>query len=248
MIAAKINPFTIPANGSFSLLAVGDYFKVLDATGTFEVTGDTFGTMGAIKAGQGLDNTPFARLTFRDTSGGANTLSVLTAGENFVDDRVTGEVSVIDASAAQVRAGQSFQCASNQTPAGGQLAHYELENLSATDFMEVVEIATAAAANQAVNYGIYTGADLGTVLTTPRSTYLSAGAVAADANAAFRYTSNAGSLLTDQIGSQYAPVATLDRNRPIKPLLIGPGQKLMIVGTAVATNVFLNLAYVRRPS
>lgn len=108
MIPAKIYPVVIPANETLRLAAQGDFFKVLNATGLVEVTGDTFGTIGGLRAGHGLDKTPFTALTLRDLTGAANTVEILVADERFIDDRVTGEVSVIDGGKSRTLAGQVF--------------------------------------------------------------------------------------------------------------------------------------------
>ena len=116
MIPAKIYPVVIPAGQSAPLLVEGEYFKVLSSTGTLEITGDTFGQLGEILPGQGLENTRFKRLTLRDTSGGINTVQLLVAGEKFVDDRITGEVSIIDGNLARTRANQAFLTQSGISP------------------------------------------------------------------------------------------------------------------------------------
>jgi hypothetical protein len=119
MRPTKIYPFTIPANGAFPLLASGDFFKVLSASGTFEVIGDQFGQLGALQPGQGLRDTEFNRLTFRDTSGAANNLRVLVADGAFIDDRITGEVSVLDGGKARTLSNSAFLLVSNLGPSVG---------------------------------------------------------------------------------------------------------------------------------
>src|SRR5207253_5023923 len=108
---------------SFPQLAIGSYFKVLSATGTFEVTGDAFGQLGALLPGQGLrlEEGQFTRLTFRDTSGAPNLLYVLVAGDGFIDDRITGEVSVIDGEKARTLAGGMFAGAPSAPAPGAAL-------------------------------------------------------------------------------------------------------------------------------
>jgi hypothetical protein len=155
MLPAKIYPLTIAPNASFTLQVVGDMFKVLSASGAFEVTGDTFGSMGAIQPGQGLDNTPFQRLTFRDTSGGSNTLSVLVAGTDFIDDRITGEVSVIDGGKARTLAGLSFMASVNINNAATKFSTFYLYNFhnSRTTFVTSLLIGSAVAQPIYVCYG-----------------------------------------------------------------------------------------------
>src|SRR5688500_10394922 len=125
---AKIYSLVIPASGSFPLLTSGDYFKGLSATGAFETTGDTFRTLGAILAGQGLEGVAFSRLTFRDTSGASNTLRVLIAGDKFIDDRITGEVSMIDGGKARTISNAAFAWANGCGPIAAKFSAAQLYN------------------------------------------------------------------------------------------------------------------------
>lgn len=108
MRASKLYPFLIPANGSINLLVSGDYFKIKSATGSISVTGDSFGTLAGILPGQGLRDTDFTRLTLTDETGSPNAGYVLVSDGTFVDDRVTGEVSVIDGEKARTLAGGMY--------------------------------------------------------------------------------------------------------------------------------------------
>lgn len=128
MISAKIYPLTLAAGASFTLQATGDYFKVLRASGPVEVRGNTFGSLGELQAGQGLDRTPFQALTLRDVSGASNTLRIVVAGEDFVDDRISGEVSVIDGSKARTLAGAVFGFRGRLTSSAGNYSQVQLWN------------------------------------------------------------------------------------------------------------------------
>lgn len=105
---AKIYPFTLSAFGSLPLLVQGSYWKVLSSTGDLEITGDTFGTLDTIQPGQGLKGRDFSRLVVRDKSGAVNVVRLLVADEDFVDDRVTGEVVVIDGNKRRTESGRAF--------------------------------------------------------------------------------------------------------------------------------------------
>jgi len=108
MTPTKIYSLLIPAGGSFQLQAVGDYFKLVSASADVEVRGDTFGTIGVIKAGQGLRRTPFQRLEFKEVSGFQNSIQVLVGGSDFVDERIAGSVEVIDGGRNRTLAGSAF--------------------------------------------------------------------------------------------------------------------------------------------
>jgi hypothetical protein len=156
MKPAKIYTFTIPANGSFPLLAQGDFFKVQSATGAFELIGDSFGTLGGLLPGQGMEDTPFSRLTFRDTSGGLNTLSVLIAGSKFIDDRVTGTVEVIDSAVSKTLSGQGFAWTNFTAAVAAQYAYAQLWNPVGSGKRVRVDAAVVSASIGTQNYGYVT--------------------------------------------------------------------------------------------
>lgn len=108
MIGAKVYPIELAAFGTFRLPVQGSYFKIRTATGRVEVSGNTFGKLGALDAGQGLRGAWFDDLTLTDVSGGANEIEIIVAAAEFVDDRITGEVSVIDGARGRTLAGDEF--------------------------------------------------------------------------------------------------------------------------------------------
>jgi hypothetical protein len=108
MTPAKIYQFSIPAGGSFPLLVIGDYCKILTSSGPLTLQGDTFGSIGPILAGQGVQDSPFSRLVLEDESGATNNGTILIADNAFIDDRITGEVSVIDGSSIRAKNGGAF--------------------------------------------------------------------------------------------------------------------------------------------
>lgn len=96
----------VAAGGSMQVLAEGSFFRVYSSSGPVAVTVDTVGELGPLLAGQGLKDTPFKRLFVRDLSGSANIVQLIVADASFVDDRITGEVSVIDGGKSRTIAGQ----------------------------------------------------------------------------------------------------------------------------------------------
>lgn len=110
---SKVYPFTIPANGSITLLVSGDYFKIKSATGLLNVTGDRFGTLAGMLPGQGLRDTNFERLTLKDETGAINNGAILISDGTFVDDRITGEVNVIDGGKLRTYSGGAYLASQN---------------------------------------------------------------------------------------------------------------------------------------
>lgn len=108
--AGRIYDFTLTAGGSMPLLVQGDYMRIMSATGAVEVLTDNY-RIGPIMAGQGQAKSPFTRLTITDRSGAANVGYVLVADSDFIDNRINGEVSVIDGEKSRTLAGGMFAAA-----------------------------------------------------------------------------------------------------------------------------------------
>lgn len=125
---SKIYPFALGALESLPLMVQGSYFKILSSTGMVDVTGDTFGTVEAMLAGQGLRGQDFRRLVIRDRSGSGNVVRLLVSDDQFVDDRISGEVSVIDALRARAASGAAFVNSSALGAGAGVFAKLQLWN------------------------------------------------------------------------------------------------------------------------
>lgn len=109
--------FTIPANGSYKLLVAGDYFKILSASGTVDVQAD-WGSLSGLIAGQGLEQSEFKYLFFRDRSGASNAMRVVIGDEKFVD----GMAGTVEVSRAVVPRSANFDnLQKTVTNANGQL-------------------------------------------------------------------------------------------------------------------------------
>lgn len=136
MIPVQQPAFVIPAGGSFPLICDGRYFRIQSATGPLKVVGDSFGNMGSVGVGQGLHlkatDDAFHRLTFIDTSGGPNTVTVVIADADFVDNSLLGTVSVVDGEKARTLAGGMFAGAPVQAAAAGAYGWVQLWNPAGT--------------------------------------------------------------------------------------------------------------------
>jgi len=132
MRGSQTYPFSLAAGGSIPILCNGSYFKLITCTGAIEVTGDKFGRTGNILAGQGLRGAEFNRLTITDKSGAPNIGVIFVADEDFVDDRITGEVSVIDGEKARSLAAGVLSAGGVQNATAGNLSSVQLWNPSTT--------------------------------------------------------------------------------------------------------------------
>jgi hypothetical protein len=127
MKSARMYDFTIPANGSFQLNVEGEYVRIMSSTGMMELVTDTY-RIGPIAAGQGQANTPFKRLTINDKSGVGNIGVILVAVSDFVDQRITGDVSVIDGGKNRAMAGGEFSAVINTAAVPSNYSHCALWN------------------------------------------------------------------------------------------------------------------------
>lgn len=93
----QIFDFAMVAGGSFQLPVSGSYFRILTATGNVSVIGDTFGKLGPINRGQGLENSNYNRLVIKDESGSANAGTILVSESNFIDQTLYGSISLTGA-------------------------------------------------------------------------------------------------------------------------------------------------------
>lgn len=124
---ARIYDFTLTAGGMQRLPVVGDFFKVISATGTINVNVDTGATLDLLP-GQGLREFDFNALTISDKSGAANVGKILVGFSGMIDDRVTGEVSVIDGGKSRSIAGQAFQYGLGVSAGVGLYAIAQIQN------------------------------------------------------------------------------------------------------------------------
>jgi len=90
----KAYDFNLTAGGSQTILAGGEYFRILSATGAIDLTVEGKGTMPDLLPGQAIKGLPFDRLVLRDKSGAPNSGSILVASSEFQDNKLQGAVSL----------------------------------------------------------------------------------------------------------------------------------------------------------
>lgn len=97
MKTLQIYDYAMAANGTFVLPVSGNYFRIITTTGNVNVIGDTWGKLGPISRGQGLENSLYNRLTIQDASGSANAGTILVSDANFIDQTLYGSISLAGA-------------------------------------------------------------------------------------------------------------------------------------------------------
>lgn len=126
-----------------NLLSAGGFYKILRATGSLSVSREGGSEIALVLPGQG-ERTDFQRLTFRNTSGAINNISVLIADENFVDTRIYGTVEVVDGQAVRTKANNAWATGCNLAGTAANLTHFQLWNPAGSGIsVFVTEIAMA---------------------------------------------------------------------------------------------------------
>lgn len=119
--------FTLPANGSVRIDVVGSTAKLLSASGLVQINTDT-GARVSANPGQGIRNFDFGSITLVDKSGAPNNGFILIADADMIDDRITGEVSVIDGAKSRVLSNTAFCRSITFNPGGAAYGTAELWN------------------------------------------------------------------------------------------------------------------------
>ena len=224
MLPVNTYSFQIPASGAFPLQVTGRYFRVQSATGAFSVTGDQFGPMGGLNAGQGLklrDKDPvFQRLTFNDLSGAANNLTVIIADADFVDATILGSVNVIDGGKARTLSNIVGVCGAQWTAQAALYAQAGVWNPAGSGKRVIVKSIRAALSAAGDMYAcIITGA-LANLLTP--TTLLASGVAYAGA-AKVTSAQVAGSLGVSAIGTFSLPASQTQQFTLDEPFVLKAG-------------------------
>lgn len=92
---SRIYDFRMAENGVSTLDVEGSYVRIMSSTGAVELVTDSY-RLGPIRAGQGQQDAPYRRLTIVDKSGRANAGTILVASSGFIDQRMSGEISIVN--------------------------------------------------------------------------------------------------------------------------------------------------------
>lgn len=233
--AAQIYDFTLAAGASVEILAEGSYYRILSATGALEVKRDGGSRLAPLYPGQG-ERDEFKRITIRDLSGAANSGFIIVADGSFIDDRITGEVSVIDGEKTRSLAGLNITANIGCAAVAAQYAHVQLWNPSTDKNLIVSQVDLMSAANT------------GVVLTwmTSALANLTAGGVnnkklsASGGIAQVRYQNNAAAL-TGNLGKSFYLTALSMVAYPLRgPYVVPPGYGLTAIAQTLNVNLLAN--------
>lgn len=99
--------FSLAPGAAQSFDVVGKFIKYQNGTGLIRVR-MSMGEYVDLLPGQGVFSVDYTRFTVTDRSNANNTGAILAGDFDFRDSRITGDVSIIDGSKAEVMTGSSF--------------------------------------------------------------------------------------------------------------------------------------------
>lgn len=239
--AGRIYDFTLTAGGSMQLLVQGDYMRIMSSTGAVEVLTDHY-RIGPIMAGQGQAKSPFTRLTIIDRSGAGNVGNVLVADSDFIDNRINGDVSVIDGEKSRTLAGGMYSGTPNSSAAAGLYSVCQLWNpVGSGKNLIVNSIGLAAsAASIALVYTIGSQAPTDQTVTRAANKLsggaLGVGQVRVDASGMPVFASN----LLRTMACPASDVRDWDVRGAV---VVPPGKGLALVGTVLNTQLIVNFEW-----
>lgn len=119
--------FSLAAGAGVTLDIAGKFFKYKSGTGLIRVRGSSGGYLD-LMPGQGVWGTEFTSLTVQDRSGAQNVGVLLAGNDDFRDDRITGDVTVLDNGKSRSMSGVSFFRMRAAGPAATQYAWVQVFN------------------------------------------------------------------------------------------------------------------------
>ena len=102
-------PFSLAAGQAVQIVSTGSYCIVKESIGTVQIRATLAGggevRMSGLRDGQGFEGKRFQSILVTNDSGEANTGYILIADETFVDNRISGDVNVINGEQNRALAG-----------------------------------------------------------------------------------------------------------------------------------------------
>lgn len=242
---AQIYDFAIGAGQSVAIEAVGEYVKVLSCSGQVRIELDTGPRIDAL-GGQGVRKEPFNRVLVTDKSGAANVGKILIAYGEMIDDRITGEVSVIDSQRVFTANSQAAFGSKSYAAAAGNYPNVQLWNPAGSGvnlFVEEISF-TAGASPDAYLIG-FANTSLSTMGGAQQAKRSAGVAVKGevrfqDSIALATFNAAAGYTYTvDSVGSKVFGLKT--------PLMVSPGNGLVVTGKTLAAAMGIGFQWIELP-
>lgn len=221
-MSAKIYDFNLAANASLPLHVVGSFYKIISCTGAVSIIRDGGTSLGPINAGQGERDLDFSSLRIVERTGSTNIGTILIADSTFVDDRMFGDVNVLDGGKSRSNAGLASMVTLGMNPTAGQYNNLQLWNPAGSGKRIVLEGVAANSSSPGLLYFGLSGVQL-----------LTAGVVLSNYNKNFDFTSSIAtsrfevSVSAMNVTYFHAPFISANSSLQRKytsPIIINPGR------------------------
>lgn len=239
--------FNVTVNGARALESAGTYCYYYSGSAgsadpTITLKEDTTGTTIILKPGQGIE-LPRAegqalRWYIGNYANAATITGILVIGNGrIIDNRLTGQVTVVDSAYMATVAGQAFAANVSYTAGGGLMPHCQIKNPAASGKITVIT-GVSMSCNLATGVGMtFYSTDLTTAIGGVTSK-LASGAPAL--STLIKSQTNATVIWANQIwGGNLAANGFVEKVFP-KPLVLKPGDGLGIVMTTLASAMTVN--------
>lgn len=229
--AAQLYTLSLSAGGVKDLTVEGGMYKIISQTGPVRVSRDG-NNIGPMLAGQG-ERERFVRMSVQDLSGAANTVVILIADQEFIDDRIYGQVEVIDGARAISLASNSFGGYGNSAASVGNFSHVQLWNPgSRTKYIALEQVWMSSTAASAFQLR-FNNAALTTLFMAPQNKLINGTASTAECRTD-QLAAVAGTALSPfywQAANAMTPITFKE------PIIIPPGQGLLCVNQNANTAI-----------
>lgn len=236
--SAQIYDFTLAANGSAVLLVEGGYYRLQTATGAVQVRRDGGSSISPLYPGQG-ERAEFTRLTITDKTGAANVGTIIIADDNFIDERITGEVSVIDGGLFRSINNKNFMCGVDCAALVGNLSHVQLWNPHASLFLAVDLLTFSAQTAGSILKLNVSSVACTTLQVIPQAKRMGGAASVAELRTQQNVTALGGATFMNSI----YPPATFTQMTLKEPIVVPPANGLMVLNLFPNANVAAGFSF-----
>ena len=239
--AAKIYSYPIAAGASLILPVDGGYYKILSATGPLGVARNGANGLDGLIPGQG-ERENFTWLTLQDQSGATNNVRVLVADNSFVDDTIYGQVQVVDGGRLISQQNLAFVGNGNQGPTAGLFPQVQLWNPPGNTRWAAISriiVGSFSASIQTIQIRPHNAA-LAVAGNIPQPKLIAAGA--STSTMEMKLEQNAALLGGSVIG--LASVISVFPFEFKEPLILRPGQGVIVSNATVNTTVIANFDFI----
>lgn len=217
--------FTLAPNGTQTIDVAGRFFKYASGTGKIRVRATNGGYIDLLP-GQGVSNQSFTSLTVQDKTGLANAGTILAGDFDFRDERISGQVEVIDGGKARAMMDRSAFGYCGSAATASMFSHVQLYNPATSGVNVFVGQIMIGQALVSVNFARQ-DTPLANFIRNAQRKRLNAPASVVE----MRMQQNASQLIQTTTMGNIDP--TIKLLKLIEPIMIPPGSGLILVNAAV---------------